>query len=174
MVRCAMTAVAVLLAVPMLLPAAAAQAGGQEIFLNSCGNCHFQSRDPAKRDEMVAPPIDMMAAHIRLVTKGDREAFVRRVVDYIRAPAPGKSVDPMAVERFGLMPAIGDTYPDLTEDDLKTVANWMFDAFADAQIPPGMGTGMGPGSGGGMGMGPGRGMGPGMGPGMGMGRGRSQ
>ncbi|MCR6631846.1 MAG: hypothetical protein NVV74_18360 [Magnetospirillum sp.] len=125
-----------------------ARAGdGRAIFLKSCATCHFASRDPARRDEMVAPPIDVMAVHVRLATGGDRAAFIRQVVDYVRAPAAEKSVDPMAVERFGLMPAIGDTFPDLTEADLALVAGWMYDAHLDLQMPTGAAAGRGMGGG---------------------------
>lgn len=109
---------------------------GEAIFDQSCGNCHFKQRNPAKRDEMVAPPIDMMAAHIKMVTGGDRAAFVARVVSYIKAPDPTKTVDPMALERFGLMPAIGDTFPELSDQQLQTVAGWVFDTFGNARLPP--------------------------------------
>lgn len=120
----------------MLLPPLAWAEDGKAIFLRTCATCHFLQRDPARRDEMVAPPIDMMSAHVREAVQGDRDAFIRRVVDYIRAPAPGKSVDALAVQRFGLMPAIGDTFPDLTDGDLRAVAGWMFDAHANVQLPP--------------------------------------
>lgn len=119
-----------------LLPSLAQAEDGKAIFLRTCATCHFLQRDPARRDEMVAPPIDMMSAHVREAVRGDRDAFIRRVVDYIRAPAEGKSVDALAVQRFGLMPAIGDTFPDLTDADLRAVAGWMFDAHANVQLPP--------------------------------------
>lgn len=124
-------------ALVLMLPSPPTRAeDGKAIFLGTCATCHFLQRDPARRDEMVAPPIDMMAAHVREAVGGDRDAFIRRVVDYVRAPAPGKSVDAMAVQRFGLMPAIGDSFPDLTDADLRAVAGWMFDAHVGVQLPP--------------------------------------
>ena len=116
-----------------------APAGAEEpeaIFDRACGVCHFKHRDPARRDEMIAPPMDMMAAHLRQVTGPDRAAFVARVVDFIKAPAEAKAVDAMAVQRFGLMPPIGDTFPELTEEELQAVAQWIFDAYAGARLPP--------------------------------------
>ena len=130
------TAVMSVALILMLLPPLARAEDGKAIFLRTCATCHFLQRDPARRDEMVAPPIDMMSAHVREAVRGDRDAFIRRVVDYIRAPAEGKSVDAMAVQRFGLMPAIGDTFPDLTDADLRAVAGWMFDAHGNVQLPP--------------------------------------
>lgn len=132
------------MAVIFALVAPAAEAGGgKAIFDKACATCHFAQRDPARRDDMVAPPIDMMSARIRQLTGNSREAFVARVLDYIKAPAAEKSADPMAVQRFGLMPAIGDTFPDLSDGELKSVAEWMFDAHAAVRLPaqPGMGFG---------------------------------
>lgn len=120
---------------------------GQAIFARSCATCHFTQRDPARRDEMVAPPIDMLSARLRQVTGNDRAAFINRVVAYVRHPDAAKSVDPMAVQRFGLMPAIGDTFPDLKDAELQDVAGWMFDAHAGTRLPAGAGTGMGMGGG---------------------------
>lgn len=129
----------------LVLPWSGTEASdGKAIFENTCATCHFTQRDPARRDEMVAPPIDMMAAHVRQLTANDRDVFIARVIDYVKSPAAEKSADPMAIERFGLMPAIGDTFPDLTEADLRDVAGWMFDAHASIRMPAQPGMGMGP------------------------------
>lgn len=109
---------------------------GQAVFDAACAACHFKHRDPARRDEMVAPPMDMIAVHVRDAVGGQRDAFVARVVDFIKAPAAAKAVDAMAVSRFGLMPPIGDSFPELTDADLRLVATWMFDTFAQSQLPP--------------------------------------
>lgn len=120
----------------LVLSGAARAEDGKAVFLKTCATCHFLERDPARRDEMVAPPIDMMAVHVREAVGGDRDAFIRRVVDYVRAPAEAKAVDPMAVQRFGLMPPIGDSFPELTDAQLQAVAAWMFDAHTTVQLPP--------------------------------------
>ncbi len=117
----------------LTVPAQAEQP--EAIFDRACGACHFKQRDTARRDEMIAPPMDMMAAHLRQVTGPDRAVFVARVLDFIKAPAEAKAVDAMAVQRFGLMPPIGDTFPELTDGELHAVANWIFDNFATAQLP---------------------------------------
>ncbi|MCA1907375.1 MAG: c-type cytochrome [Magnetospirillum sp.] len=118
------------------LPSGVWAKDGQAVFDAACAACHFKQRDPARRDEMVAPPMEMMAVHVRDAVGGQRDAFVARVVDFVKAPAESKAVDAMAVSRFGLMPAIGDSFPELTDDDLRLVAHWMFDTFAQAQLPP--------------------------------------
>lgn len=120
----------------LILTAPARAEQPEAIFDRACGACHFKQRDPARRDEMIAPPMDMMAAHLRQVTGPDRAVFVARVLDFIKAPSEAKAVDAMAVQRFGLMPPIGDTFPELTDGELHAVANWIFDNFATAKLPP--------------------------------------
>lgn len=119
----------------LIAPAWAGEDTGA-LFDQTCGACHFRYRDPSKRDEMVAPPMDMMSAHLRALTGNDRAAFVARVTEYIKAPDPAKTADAMAVQRFGLMPAIGETFPDLDDGQLQALAGWIFDQFAKAQLPP--------------------------------------
>ena len=124
------------LAVLSVLSSGAWAKDGQAVFDATCAACHFKQRIPERRDEMVAPPMEMMAVHVRQATGGDRAAFVARVVDFIKAPSEAKAADAMAVKRFGLMPPIRDSFPELTDKDLQLVANWLFDAFAQSQLPP--------------------------------------
>lgn len=124
-----------ILAMAALLPAAAVAQDGRAVFDKACANCHFERRDPARMNEMVAPPMDMMAVHVREAVNNDRSAFVRRVVGYIKAPSAETAVDAMAIQRFGLMPPIGDTFPDLTDADLTLVAGWIYDHYGDVQPP---------------------------------------
>lgn len=124
-----------ILMIAVLLPVAAAAQDGRAVFDKACATCHFERRDPARMNEMVAPPMDMMAAHVREAVNNDRAAFVRRVVAYVKAPSAETAVDAMAIQRFGPMPPIGDTYPDLTSAELDAVAGWIYDHYADAQLP---------------------------------------
>lgn len=128
-------------AVIAMFPWAAEAGDGKAIFDEACATCHFARRDPQRRDEMVAPPIDMLSARIRQLNGSDRQAFVARVVAYVKAPSADKSADSNAIARFGLMPPIGDTFPQLTDGDLSAVAEWMFDAHGSVRLPPGGGAG---------------------------------
>ena len=138
MISLRVTCVAVAIA---LVPWEAAAADGKAIFDGACASCHFARRDPQRRDEMIAPPIDMMSARIRQLSGSDREVFVARVVAYVKAPSAEKSADPNAIQRFGLMPPIGDTFPQLTDTDLRAVAEWMYDAHGSVRLPPWSGPG---------------------------------
>lgn len=129
-------AVAVLIGGPT--PGVAIAADGQAVFAASCATCHFSHADLSRHDDMVAPPIDMATKHVLRITGDDRAAFVARVVDYVSSPAVEKSSAPMAIQHFGLMPAIGETFPDLTGDELQAVAGWLYDTYAHAPLPRGM------------------------------------
>lgn len=123
-------------AVLVLMPAMAkADVDGKELFTRTCATCHFAKRDPARMADMVAPPMDMLSAHVRVTTGGDRDAFIKQVVDYIKAPSPEKSVEPIAIQRFGLMPAIGESFPDLKHEDLVAIAGWIYDEYKNVTLP---------------------------------------
>ena len=64
-----------------------------------------------------------------------RAAFILRLTRYIKAPTAEAAVDTMAIQRFGLMPSIHDTFPDMTDSELDAVAGWIYDYYADAQLP---------------------------------------
>lgn len=123
------------MALTLLLPAAAAAQDGRAVFDKACSACHFERRDPARMKEMVAPPMEMMAAHVRDAVGNDRAAFLRQVTGFIKAPSVATSIEPAAVERFGLMPPIRDSFPELTDAELDAVAAWMFDHFAGVSLP---------------------------------------
>lgn len=127
---------ALLALVAVVQPSAAAETDPERLFLETCGTCHFARRDPARMSEMVAPPMDMMSAHVRAAIGDDRDTFIAWVLDWVRAPSEQKSVDAMAIQRFGLMPPIGDTFPDLKDEDIKAVAGWIYDTYKNVQLPP--------------------------------------
>lgn len=118
---------------------AAAADDGSALFDTHCAACHFRDRNPMLRDQMVAPPIDMMSLRLRQLTGGNRDPFVARVVDYTRTPMAEKSADSMAVQRFGLMPRIDESSPGISDAALTSIANWMFDLSATVRQPGWMG-----------------------------------
>lgn len=124
------------IAAVMLAPSlAAAQTDAERLFMRTCATCHFLKRDPARMAQMQAPPMDMLAAHVREATGGDQARFVTQIVEYVKAPAPEKSVEPHAIERFGLMPAIGETFPDLQDAQLTAIAEWIWTQYKDVPLP---------------------------------------
>jgi len=112
---------------------------------------------------MKAPPMSKVSGKLKSEFK-TKEAFVAFVKDYIVNPSAEKAkCMPMALKKFGVMPPIGKS---LSETELDTIANWMYDSFNEKWDPnaagmmcntkdKGMGQGMKCGQGkcgGGMGM----------------------
>ncbi len=121
----------------LALPASAAtEPDGAEVFTRTCATCHFARLDRARMGEMAAPPMDMLAAHVRDAVGDDRDAFVAWMVDWVKAPSEAKSIEPMAIRRFGLMPPIGDSFPGITDAELRAVAGWIHDEYRDVALPP--------------------------------------
>lgn len=118
-------------------PAAAQSApDGQKLFMRTCVTCHFARLDPQRMAQMAAPPMDMLSAHVRAAVGPDRDKFVAWIVDWVRAPSAQKSVEPMAIERFGLMPPIGESFPELTDAELTAIGEYIYDTYKDVQLPP--------------------------------------
>jgi len=118
---------------------------GTEIYEAKCAICHkikpmmdkqkIMNMSPEERmsakermmQTMKAPPMSKVSAKIKFDLKDDKTAFVAFVKDYIVNPSSEKShCMPMAVKRFGTMPAIGKS---MKTKEIDTVANWLYDNF---------------------------------------------
>jgi cytochrome c551/c552 len=106
---------------------------GQAIFNLNCSVCHSVAPPPK-----TAPPIMPLASHYHQKFKTKTEG-VSHLVAYLKSPNKDKAVDPQAITRFGLMPAL--TLPDA---ELRAVAEWVWDQYNPNM---GMGRGMGQGMG---------------------------
>ena len=159
-----------------------ASTDGETIFKEKCSACHMQKpmMDKSKmmqmskeermsmRDkmmkEMKAPPISKISAKLKHDFGSDKAKVISFVKDYVRNPSADKSrCMPMALKKFGVMPAIGQG---LSDEELNTVANWLYDSFSntwDENMMQNMKCGSGKC---GQGMRPGKGKGGGMGKGM--------
>ena len=117
----------------MLSGAAVAAENGAEMFAEHCSTCHVESMSAAAADhadDLLAPPMNLLSTIVRLKTGDDRNAFVDHVVDFTREPAIEKVLAmPEATERFGLMPPVADIAPELGENDLRAVVDWLFDHY---------------------------------------------
>jgi mono/diheme cytochrome c family protein len=78
----------------------AAAADGAQVFTMVCAMCH-SVQPPAK----AAPPMSHVTAYY-LRKHGDTTAAAAAIVAYLKKPEAARSLlPPMAIERFGLMPA---------------------------------------------------------------------
>jgi len=116
---------------------------GETIFKAKCSACH-QMQPPGAMarpgtpefqkamNELKAPPMAKVSSMIKM-HYDTRESYVKFMTDYITDPQPSKTVCmKKAIQGFGLMPAIGK---DMTEEDKKAVAEWIYDnAQASKQL----------------------------------------
>lgn len=89
---------------------------GKALYKTLCMSCHVASGRPT-----VAPPLFGVKNHLIRVYP-EREAFVERVVHWVKRPDASKTLMPGAIRRFGLMPAL--PYP---EDQVRKVAEFIYD-----------------------------------------------
>ena len=120
---------------------------GTEIFQSKCVACHMlkpmmdktkmkamnQEDRMAMKEKMMknmkAPPMNKVSAKLKHDFKNDKNTFTAFVKEYIVHPSKEKAhCMPMAIERFGLMPAIGQG---MSAKDLNTISNWLYDNFTD-------------------------------------------
>jgi hypothetical protein len=104
--------------VPHRLDRAAVDSLGARTVRGTCLACHTM-HGPAT----LAPPFAMIAARYRAATPSKADAAAR-MVRYIRQPMADSSLlPPMAIERFGLMPALP-----LPDSVLFAAATFVLDA----------------------------------------------
>ncbi len=123
-------------AFPAFTPAStfAAPVDGAAVFNRNCSVCHSVSPPPKS-----APPVIPLANryHTKFATK---EQGVAHMVSFLKKPDKNTAVEPQAVSRFGLMPALA-----LGDAELKAVASWFWDQYNPAMGGGrGMGRGQGP------------------------------
>lgn len=92
---------------------------GAKIYQSACMSCHALA---AKEEGGMGPPLFGVKDHV-LKTYPERAAFIKRVVDWVKAPNPQDALMPGAVTKFGLMPA----QTQLSETDVQAVAEFIYD-----------------------------------------------
>ena len=91
-------------------------AEGKRLYETVCVSCH--TMDPPPK---LAPPMSHVARRYRMSFASEADA-VAHIVAYVRKPEAARSkMPPMAIERFGLMPALP-----LAEPQLRAVARYIW------------------------------------------------
>jgi hypothetical protein len=93
---------------------------GVILLKRNCFICHMEKPDPAKRDQMIAPPMVRIQQHYK-PSHPTKEAFVKAVINYVNNPDKNHTLMPGAVKKFNLMPAI--TYD---SSDLRLIAETLY------------------------------------------------
>ncbi len=86
-----------------------------------CFICHLETPEPAKRNQMIAPPMVRVQQHYKPAYPA-KEAFVKAVVAYVKNPSEAKTLMPGAVKRFKIMPKL--IYDD---KELQLIASALFE-----------------------------------------------
>ena len=102
----------------------------EKIFDAKCSMCHIKTF-PKDRSKLVAPPIMGVMRHVKM-TYPKKEEAVKFIVDYVQNPSKKKALClPQKIARFGLMPSQNGN---ISEQELKEVAKWLFDNFPPANF----------------------------------------
>jgi len=112
---------------------AEAEPSGEQIYQQVCQTCHAEEMTHAEAraaDDMLGPPMNLMVSHLRARLNDDRQAFVDHVVDFTLSPSRDRAlVRDRGIERFGLMPPLKTIAPQLDRDDLRAVAQWLWQRY---------------------------------------------
>ncbi|MBU1668366.1 cytochrome c [bacterium] len=122
-----------------LMPLSAEEPTGESIYQANCVACHtlknLTDMSNEERAEMMktmkAPPMPKVSAQLKNAFDHNETKFRAFVEDYIQNPDANKSLcAPMAVKRFGVMPAIEK----LSEEERKVIAKWLYENFDEKEI----------------------------------------
>ena len=86
-----------------------------------CFVCHFQKPDPAKMNQMIAPPLLRVQEHYKPAYP-NKSDFVKVIIEYINNPSVEKTLMPGAVKKFKLMPKL--IYD---KNELQLIVETLFD-----------------------------------------------
>lgn len=113
-------------------------ADAKQTFEAKCAMCHTTTI-PQDRSKLVAPPIMGVMRHVKMHYPNKAEA-INFIVDYVMNPSKQKAVCmPQKIQRFGLMPSLKGQ---ISVDELKEVAGWLYDNFPPVNFKGGMKGGM--------------------------------
>lgn len=95
---------------------------GEAVYKSVCMACHVAEGMPT-----VGPPIFAVKNHV-LGAYPEREAFIKQVTEWVKAPDEKNALMPGAIRKFGLMPAT-----ELPDEELQAVAEFLYDS--DMSLP---------------------------------------
>ncbi len=103
------------------LETALANSEGYTLMSQKCYICHFPKPDPAKMNQMIAPPMLRIQEHYKPVYT-NKEDFIAAMIDFVNQPSEEKALMPGAIKKFQLMPKL--IYD---EKELYLIAETLFD-----------------------------------------------
>ncbi len=94
---------------------------GYKLMENKCYICHFENPDPAKMNQMIAPPMLRVKEHY-LPNYQNKEDFIKAITDIVNNPSEEKTLMPGAIKKFKLMPKLN-----YNQDELKLIAQTIYE-----------------------------------------------
>lgn len=94
---------------------------GYEIMKQKCFICHFEKPDPARSDQMLAPPFLRVQEHYK-PTYPNKDEFIAAIVAITNNPSLENTLMPGAVRKFNLMPKL--VYD---QEELRLIAEALYD-----------------------------------------------
>jgi len=94
---------------------------GYELMKQKCFICHFETPDPSRRDQMLAPPFLRIQEHYK-PTYPKKEEFINAIMAIINEPSEENTLMPGAVRKFNLMPKL--VYD---QEELRLIAETLYD-----------------------------------------------
>ena len=96
-------------------------AKGYKLMRQKCFVCHFQKPDPAKKNQMIAPPMLRVQEHYKPVYP-NKSDFVEAITDFTNNPTEENTLMPGAIKKFKLMPKLM-----YDEKELQLIAETLYD-----------------------------------------------
>lgn len=94
---------------------------GYKLMESKCYICHFETPDPVRINEMIAPPMLRIKEHYS-PNYPNKQDFIKAVTYYINSPSEQKTLMPGAVKKFNLMPKLN-----YNQDELYLIAETIYE-----------------------------------------------
>ena len=78
---------------------------GYKLLESKCYICHFEVPDPAKMNQMIAPPMLRVKEHY-LPNYQNKEDFIKAIINIVNNPSEENTLMPGAIKKFNLMPQL--------------------------------------------------------------------
>lgn len=95
---------------------------GYDLMKQKCFICHFEKPDPARKNEMIAPPMLRVQEHYKPIYP-DKAEFIAAIVKWVNNPLEENTLMPGAVRKFYLMAKLP-----YAAADLQLIAAALYDA----------------------------------------------
>ncbi|WP_111710188.1 hypothetical protein [Lutibacter citreus] len=93
---------------------------GYKLLESKCYICHFEVPDPAKMNQMIAPPMLRVKDHY-LPNYQNKEDFIKAITNIVNNPSEVNTLMPGAIKKFNVMPKL--IY---NQDELKLIAETIY------------------------------------------------